>query len=116
MKVHLRNLFPFEIDRLNFLSGDVLTMLKLKDILLAIYYFQGSSSRQQAPDIATVKPTILIDSLLGLVSILIVTQENARPTNANLSSRAQPPLCINILVSVVHLRDIFKLELNVALR
>mmetsp|Transcript_36624 Transcript_36624/g.87407 ORF Transcript_36624/g.87407 Transcript_36624/m.87407 type:complete len:371 (+) Transcript_36624:69-1181(+) len=70
---------------LDLLGGHVLSLGQLKDILLPIDDLKLSLGRPK-PDVARVKPSLVIDRLSGLLLVLVVPLEHGRPSDTNLAS------------------------------
>ena len=95
---------------LNLVGSDVLTLSKLEDVLLSVNYLKGTVSEENT-DIASVNPALFVDAISGLLGLTEVTLKVVVALVAHFTTRGGATLLISILRGVVHIRDVY--ELNV---
>jgi hypothetical protein len=115
VNVELSELVSLEVGVFNLLGCDVLSLLKLEDVLLSIDDAHGFCLRVESSDIAGFQPAVFGQGLLSLDLIVIVAQEDSRPTRPKLSSGICLALFIFIGGEIAHLGNIDKLNLETSL-
>jgi hypothetical protein len=113
--VEFSKFLSFHVGILDLLSCDVFTLLEFEDVLLPINDARCLCLGVQSSNISSFQPAILRKSLLGLDLIVIVTQEDPRPSCPELSSRACLSFFILVGREVVHFRDINQFNFEVGL-
>ncbi|KAI6759075.1 hypothetical protein HG531_013836 [Fusarium graminearum] len=76
------------VNILDTLRGDVLALGELEDVLLAIDDLEAAHL-VHLTDVTAVEPTIGIQSLAGLLIVLVILAENNRTANEKLTTRAE---------------------------
>lgn len=104
IKETLSNIRTSEVNVLNLLGGNVLSLTQLVNILLSVDDFQGAIG-QNYSDISAVIPTVIVDSLFCVLLVQVVSFEDWVASCANLSSGRV------VGRKVVHLWHIYQLEL-----
>ena len=93
------------------IRGNVLSLSKLKDVLLSINNLESTVGEEHA-NVTSVYPALSIDCLAGLLRITEVTLEVVVTLVADLTSRHRSTCLILILTCVVHFWDVNKLNIE----
>lgn len=93
------------VDVLEFLGGDVFTLLELEDVLRTVNNL-NCTVREDPDDIASTEPVLFIECLCILFGALVVASGDISALYLQLALRIR-----FICVLVVHLRDVTKAEL-----
>src|SRR3989338_5512237 len=97
--------FVLQEARFDLLGSNILALRELEDVLLTIDDGEGTIGIHET-NISSVEPPIDIDSLFGLVRLVIVPVEDVGSANENLSSGRV------IGGEIVHVGDVFELDLG----
>jgi hypothetical protein len=64
------------VDRLYFLSCNILALLQFEDVLPSVDDFQGIGAWQNHADVSSPEPSVGCDSLCSFLFILVISHKN----------------------------------------
>jgi len=95
-----------------FFRGNIFTLRELENVLLSINNTENTLDRIELSNISGMNPALGIDSFFHKLWLSIVAFESAMTSIADLSARSQKPSLIDVISSVIHFRNINKLDFN----
>ena len=111
----LLDYMAFSVDGLDFLSGYVLALLQFEDVLLPVDDLHGIGACQKDPDISGFQPAVRGYRLSGFLFVFVVAHEDGWASQPDFSSGGWPSFFVLVIAGIVHLWNVTKLELHVAL-
>jgi hypothetical protein len=106
MQEYLRDKRTLRVEAFNPIRSEVLSLLKLEDVLFSINDPKAVVLGIQLCHISSLEPSILSDGLPGHIRLLVIAKEDLRTSQPNLPPWAWMSLLINVFRSVLHFRDI----------
>lgn len=99
-----------EVNILDFIGSNILSLLQLEDILLSVDDLKAKRAWHNLPNIASSQPSVGSDSFFIDLRSFVVSEENLRTSNEKLTSWRWSSLTVFVLRSVFHLGNVTQLD------